>query len=36
VTTLASLIMAVSIAFVVGLSAWCYYKVLTAPPNEDE
>ena len=25
----------ISTAFVWGLSIWCYYRVLTAPPEED-
>jgi len=33
---LAWIIMLVSVSSVVALVAWCYYKVLTAPPREDE
>jgi hypothetical protein len=33
--TLAAVIfMTVSVSFVVGLAAWCYARVLTAPPSE--
>lgn len=28
------LFLIVSVALVVGLVAWCYYKILTAPPAE--
>jgi len=35
-TTLAWTIMLVSVTCVVSLVAWCYYKVLTAPPRDDE
>jgi nitrate reductase NapE component len=31
-TTSALLFMVLSVAFVTGLCAWCYWKVLTTPP----
>lgn len=30
------LIMCISIGFVLTLVSWCYYKVLTLPPLEDD
>lgn len=33
-SSLALLFMAVSITFVVILTFWCFYKVLTAPPED--
>lgn len=33
-TTLGILFMLSSLAFVWGLAIWCYYKVLTAPKND--
>lgn len=33
-TTNAIIFMGVSVTFVVSLLSWCYYKVLTTPPNE--
>ncbi len=32
-TPLAMLFMGVSVTAVVALTAWCYYRVLTAPRN---
>lgn len=29
------LFMLSSLAFVVALAAWCYWKVLTAPPDDE-
>jgi hypothetical protein len=34
-TTAAVIFMTVSVAFVVSLVSWCYYKVLTTPPEPD-
>ena len=33
-TTLAWIFMLTSVSAVVVLTAWCFYKVLTAPPAE--
>lgn len=33
-TTLGWIFMCVSLTFVWGLCAWCFYRVLTAPPAE--
>lgn len=30
------IIMCGSIAFVISLASWCYYKVLTLPPLEQD
>jgi hypothetical protein len=34
-TTLGWLFLAASMLFVWGLSGYCYYRVLTAPPSEE-
>ena len=34
-TPQAMLFMGVSVTFVVGLLIWCYFKVLTAPDQND-
>ena len=33
-TTLGWLFMLVSVTFVWGLTGWCFYKVLSLPPEE--
>lgn len=34
-TTAAIVFMVLSVTSVVGLVAWCYYRVLTTPPKND-
>lgn len=34
-TTAAVVFMLVSVSSVVGLVAWCFYRVLTTPPKDD-
>jgi hypothetical protein len=35
VTLLGWIFLGLSTAFVWGLTAWCFYKVLTLPPDHD-